>query len=58
MIPAANSGNRRAGTSRISGVPSGGVAFTEKLPPRFWSIREREAQMRRKLIEEYESGGS
>jgi hypothetical protein len=32
--------------------------LTEKLPPRFWSIREREAQMRRKLIEGYESGGS
>lgn len=32
----------------------GGIAFTEKRPPRFWSLRKREAAMRRKLSEEYE----
>jgi naphthoate synthase/2-ketocyclohexanecarboxyl-CoA hydrolase len=32
----------------------GGAAFTEKRRPRFWSLREREAQMRQKLIDEYE----
>lgn len=33
----------------------GGASFTEKRPPEFWRIREREAEARRKLIEEYES---
>jgi naphthoate synthase/2-ketocyclohexanecarboxyl-CoA hydrolase len=34
----------------------GGAAFTEKRPPRFWSLRERAEQMRQKLIDEYEGG--
>lgn len=33
----------------------GGAAFVGKRPPRFWSLREREARMRRALIEEYEA---
>lgn len=33
----------------------GGAAFVEKRPPRFWDIRQREAQMRQKLLEEYEA---
>ena len=33
----------------------GGASFTEKRPPKFWSLRKREAQMRQKLIEEYEA---
>jgi len=33
----------------------GGAAFIEKRPPRFWDIRQREAQMRQKLLEEYEA---
>lgn len=33
----------------------GGAAFTEKRPPRFWSIRERERKMRAELMSEYES---
>ncbi|MFP8874133.1 MAG: enoyl-CoA hydratase-related protein, partial [Myxococcota bacterium] len=33
----------------------GGASFTEKRPPRFWSLRKREAEMRQKLIEEYEA---
>ena len=32
----------------------GGAAFGERRVPRFWSLREREAEMRRKLIDEYE----
>ena len=32
----------------------GGAAFTEKRPPRFWALREREAEMRRDLLREYE----
>jgi naphthoate synthase/2-ketocyclohexanecarboxyl-CoA hydrolase len=32
----------------------GGAAFTGKRPPRFWSLRSREAEMRKKLIDEYE----
>jgi len=32
----------------------GGAAFTEKRPPRFWQLRERERQMRRDLLREYE----
>ncbi len=33
----------------------GGAAFTEKRPARFWDIRQREAQMRQSLLEEYET---
>ncbi|MBW2274341.1 MAG: enoyl-CoA hydratase/isomerase family protein [Deltaproteobacteria bacterium] len=33
----------------------GGSAFIEKRKPRFWSIREREAEARERLMEEYES---
>jgi naphthoate synthase/2-ketocyclohexanecarboxyl-CoA hydrolase len=33
----------------------GGAAFAEKRPARFWDIREREAEMHRKLLEEYEA---
>jgi naphthoate synthase/2-ketocyclohexanecarboxyl-CoA hydrolase len=32
----------------------GGASFTEKRPPRFWSLRKREAEMRKQLIDEYE----
>jgi naphthoate synthase/2-ketocyclohexanecarboxyl-CoA hydrolase len=32
----------------------GGMAFTQKRPPRFWNLRERETEMRRALMEEYE----
>jgi len=32
----------------------GGTAFVEKRTPRFWSLREREREMRQALIEEYE----
>jgi naphthoate synthase len=32
----------------------GGMAFTERRPPRFWALREKERQMRRKLLEDYE----
>jgi naphthoate synthase/2-ketocyclohexanecarboxyl-CoA hydrolase len=32
----------------------GGAAFTQKRPPRFWQLRERETQMRRKLVQEYD----
>ena len=32
----------------------GGASFQEKRPPRFWSLRQREAEMRGQLIEEYE----
>jgi naphthoate synthase/2-ketocyclohexanecarboxyl-CoA hydrolase len=32
----------------------GGAAFTQKRPPRFWHIRERERQMRRKFVQEYD----
>jgi len=35
----------------------GGAAFTEKRPPSFWRIREREAEARQKLLEEYEGSG-
>jgi naphthoate synthase/2-ketocyclohexanecarboxyl-CoA hydrolase len=34
----------------------GGASFTEKRPPRFWSLRKREAELRRQLIDEYEGG--
>ncbi|KAA0236220.1 MAG: 1,4-dihydroxy-2-naphthoyl-CoA synthase [Acidimicrobiales bacterium] len=30
----------------------GGIAFTEKRPPRFWALRERERQLRQELIAE------
>jgi naphthoate synthase/2-ketocyclohexanecarboxyl-CoA hydrolase len=33
----------------------GGAAFVEKRPPRFWSLRQREAQARQQLADEYES---
>lgn len=36
----------------------GGAAFTEKRPPRFWSLRERERQMRRNLLRDYEAPSS
>jgi naphthoate synthase/2-ketocyclohexanecarboxyl-CoA hydrolase len=32
----------------------GGAAFVEKRKPRFWEIREHEAEMRRRLVEEWE----
>ena len=32
----------------------GGAAFTEKRTPRFWGLRQREAQMRDELLAEYE----
>ena len=32
----------------------GGAAFTDKRPPRFWQLRERERQMRRDLLRQYE----
>ena len=32
----------------------GGAAFTEKRPPRFWSLRSREREMRKQLIDDYE----
>jgi naphthoate synthase/2-ketocyclohexanecarboxyl-CoA hydrolase len=35
----------------------GGAAFTEKRKPNFWRIRQREAEARAKLLEEYESQG-
>ncbi len=34
----------------------GGAAFTEKRPPRFWSLRQREAQARGEVSAEYEQG--
>jgi naphthoate synthase/2-ketocyclohexanecarboxyl-CoA hydrolase len=33
----------------------GGAAFVEKRPPRFWSLRQREAQARQQLADEHES---
>jgi len=33
----------------------GGASFMEKRSPKFWSLRKREAEMRQKLIEEYEA---
>jgi naphthoate synthase/2-ketocyclohexanecarboxyl-CoA hydrolase len=36
----------------------GGASFTEKRPPTFWSIREREAEMRRELQREYEEAAA
>ena len=33
----------------------GGAAFVEKRPPKFWDIRQREAQARQQLLEEYEA---
>ena len=33
----------------------GGASFSEKRAPRFWELRAREAEMRRKLIEEYDA---
>ncbi|MAJ58846.1 MAG: hypothetical protein CBC48_02100 [bacterium TMED88] len=33
----------------------GGAAFTEKRPPEFWRIREREAAARQQLLEAYEA---
>ncbi len=35
----------------------GGMAFTEKRRPRFWSLRKRERQMRQELSDEYEGKG-
>ena len=32
----------------------GGASFQEKRPPRFWSLRQREAKMREQLIAEYD----
>ena len=32
----------------------GGAAFVEKRKPRFWEIREHEAEMRQRLLEEWE----
>jgi naphthoate synthase/2-ketocyclohexanecarboxyl-CoA hydrolase len=32
----------------------GGAAFVEKRKARFWEIREREAEMRRRLVEDWE----
>ncbi|MCS5638317.1 MAG: enoyl-CoA hydratase-related protein [Myxococcota bacterium] len=32
----------------------GGASFQEKRPPRFWSLRQREAKMREQLIDEYD----
>ena len=32
----------------------GGAAFTEKRPPRFWALRQREAQLHDELLAEYE----
>jgi naphthoate synthase/2-ketocyclohexanecarboxyl-CoA hydrolase len=34
----------------------GGKSFVEKRKPRFWEIREQEAELRRKLLEEWERG--
>ena len=34
----------------------GGASFSEKRPPKFWSLRRREAALRRQLVDEYESG--
>jgi len=34
----------------------GGAAFLEKRKPGFWTIREREAESRQRLIDEYEAG--
>jgi naphthoate synthase/2-ketocyclohexanecarboxyl-CoA hydrolase len=36
----------------------GGASFQEKRPPRFWSIRQREAEMRQSLMDDYEGKGS
>ena len=36
----------------------GGNAFTDKRPPRFWPLREREREMRRELVREYEEKGA
>ena len=33
----------------------GGAAFVAKRKPEFWSIREREAEMRQQLLAEYEA---
>jgi naphthoate synthase/2-ketocyclohexanecarboxyl-CoA hydrolase len=35
----------------------GGAAFSEKRPPRFWSLRKSAQRMREKLIEAYQGGG-
>ena len=35
----------------------GARALLEKRPPRFWNLREREREMRRGLMEEYEKKG-
>jgi len=32
----------------------GGAAFTEKRTPRFWTLRDREAEMRAQLLDEYD----
>jgi len=32
----------------------GGAAFVEKRKPRFWEIREHEAEMRQRLLDEWE----
>ena len=34
----------------------GGASFQEKRPPRFWSLRQREAEMRAQFQKEYEDG--
>jgi len=31
----------------------GGAAFSAKRPPKFWSLRRREAELRRRLVDEY-----
>jgi naphthoate synthase/2-ketocyclohexanecarboxyl-CoA hydrolase len=36
----------------------GGAAFSARRPPRFWRLREREAELRRKLVARYEEEGS
>ncbi|MBW2244222.1 MAG: enoyl-CoA hydratase/isomerase family protein [Deltaproteobacteria bacterium] len=36
----------------------GGAAFSEKRPPRFWGLREREREMQEELIKKYENEGS
>jgi naphthoate synthase/2-ketocyclohexanecarboxyl-CoA hydrolase len=33
----------------------GGAAFLEKRKPEFWALRQREAELRRQLLEEYEA---
>ncbi|MAG32577.1 MAG: 1,4-dihydroxy-6-naphthoate synthase [Deltaproteobacteria bacterium] len=33
----------------------GGASFTEKRPPRFWDLRQKESALRQQLIDDYES---